>query len=983
MSYKQRSAEKKPNFRERVKTRVMEAIEEHRSQKAPKTEDEKHQILKTSVTLEYQEDRWGVDRICLDGIQNHLPSDSKGTEVHISYLVDGKWTDKDGYHGGKINAIQFSDNGLGYSSGFLELFKSTKKDSRTAVGHFGEGLKMLSAACIREGIDLELRSQDWAARPFAIERNIDGNRAEQLAFRIETGKPKIRGSESIFWNPSDQFVNFVKDLDTKVLPLRKDFKYLYASDEGNIVDTKGYLFARGVYINSSTDLLFSYDFDIIPNRDRDNVSERELKDKIYSLWRSCRDPKTVADFFEALEKDEKHSEKGRQEKDSEPPSKNSYELNNLRRNFKGMDYETWVKGFLTHYGENAVLVTSRSLSGMVSNLGYKPVNVSTPDLAYCLKQMGVRTDFDVIGQGNELMFLGEKFDSAKISKEVVQTSISLDYRAKAWGELRIFLDGVSNHLPEDSGGTSTKIEYLVDSSDNSELEWINPDEKNFGGKKVRAIRISDDGRGYALEKLKFLKSDKSENSVGQFGEGLKMLSAACLREGINIKFSSRDWLAMPIKDNEVIDDKDVGILAFSAVRGVEKRVGSTTTIFSPSDDMVRLFNSKSMYFLQFSTDMFPLHETEHGSILESYDDRYRPQKNVYVKNVFLCGQPGMLFNYNLMTNKISPDRDNIDTNVLKKEIGKLLGSCVDKRVISAFLRKAATQEYFFEKEIDFKIEEGAKEAWVKTFKEIFGENAVLSTEDPSIDYDARHTGYELVNMDSNLKKILKMAGVRNSNDVVFRTYDTDEVLVSALNQSEKENLALTKLIDKLYGVDYSRTIKIYSRHKDGSSEPLPPAFWDGAVHISRQMLLTPLSIIEVYEHEIGHAITGASDPDDRFRAFFEVHLASLVMKELKKTNGPMIFSSIPIDYNYELKRVVAERRKFEAMQATLKKQQELAESERERMDQKYGERINDLETQLRETSRELLFEKQKSWYENTWWYKGIKKRRERKEGKRN
>jgi len=228
-----------------------------------------------------------------------------------------------------------------------------------------------------------------------------------------------------------------------------------------------------------------------------------------------------------------------------------------------------------------------------------------------------------------------------------------------------------------------------------------------------------------------------------------------------------------------------------------------------------------------------------------------------------------------------------------------------------------------------------------------------------------------------------MAGVRNSNDVVFRTYDTDEVLVSALNQSEKENLALTKLIDKLYGVDYSRTIKIYSRHKDGSSEPLPPAFWDGAVHISRQMLLTPLSIIEVYEHEIGHAITGASDPDDRFRAFFEVHLASLVMKELKKTNGPMIFSSIPIDYNYELKRVVAERRKFEAMQATLKKQQELAESERERMDQKYGERINDLETQLRETSRELLFEKQKSWYENTWWYKGIKKRRERKEGKRN
>ena len=41
------------------------------------------EIMPTSLTLDYQRDQWGIERICLDGAQNHLPADALGTQIGI------------------------------------------------------------------------------------------------------------------------------------------------------------------------------------------------------------------------------------------------------------------------------------------------------------------------------------------------------------------------------------------------------------------------------------------------------------------------------------------------------------------------------------------------------------------------------------------------------------------------------------------------------------------------------------------------------------------------------------------------------------------------------------------------------------------------------------------------------------------------------------------------------------------------------------
>ncbi len=140
-------------------------------------------VIETSVTLQYQADQWSTERIALDGVQNHLPTDSGGSRVDIDLLVNGTWTPyarSTSISPTQVEAIRFADDGRGYSCDLLGVFHSSKAGDTKSVGQFGEGVKMLSAACVREGIDLELRSRDWSAIPTIHEFIADEQRVQQL-----------------------------------------------------------------------------------------------------------------------------------------------------------------------------------------------------------------------------------------------------------------------------------------------------------------------------------------------------------------------------------------------------------------------------------------------------------------------------------------------------------------------------------------------------------------------------------------------------------------------------------------------------------------------------------------------------------------------------------------------------------------------------------------------------------------------------------
>ena len=152
---------------------------------------------------DYRQQNWGIRRICLDGFQNHLPADAKGTRCYLHFLVDNKWVEREKAmrHRNKIKAVRFADNGVGFIPSNLFYMHSTKASEDFSAGQFGEGLKLLSIAAVNYGLGLEIQSRNW--RAFAVgedeeiinTRNNDAKEIhKKLIYDLEVydGEPIIR-----------------------------------------------------------------------------------------------------------------------------------------------------------------------------------------------------------------------------------------------------------------------------------------------------------------------------------------------------------------------------------------------------------------------------------------------------------------------------------------------------------------------------------------------------------------------------------------------------------------------------------------------------------------------------------------------------------------------------------------------------------------------------------------------------------------------
>src|SRR3989339_1153271 len=81
--------------------------------------------IETSLTLDYRKSAWGIERIVLDSVSNHLPADSKGTVTTVRIKQDGQWADlKKADPTQPAEEVIFEDNGFGYDAGLLSVLFS-------------------------------------------------------------------------------------------------------------------------------------------------------------------------------------------------------------------------------------------------------------------------------------------------------------------------------------------------------------------------------------------------------------------------------------------------------------------------------------------------------------------------------------------------------------------------------------------------------------------------------------------------------------------------------------------------------------------------------------------------------------------------------------------------------------------------------------------------------------------------------------------
>ena len=250
-------------------------------------------VLETWDTLDYRAEKWGYERVAFDGISNHFPEDCGGKNFWIVFVEDGKNIDFRSHDPQKpVEEVYFCDDGTGYDYIYTALHHSNKEDRETQTGKFGEGLKMISAAALRHGVDILFRSQNWLTRPIMKELYLPKEKKKVflLCQEITEGYETCEGSYTLIRNPPKELVKHICSFTERIIDFREDLassRSLKGCHPKHKVFLpkqlfEGELFVKRTKYSLSKPIYLTYQInggqaDSLLTPDRDNVLEHKLE----------------------------------------------------------------------------------------------------------------------------------------------------------------------------------------------------------------------------------------------------------------------------------------------------------------------------------------------------------------------------------------------------------------------------------------------------------------------------------------------------------------------------------------------------------------------------------------------------------------------------------------------------------------------------------------------------------------------------------
>lgn len=893
-------------------------------------------------------ERWGAWRILVDTMQNHVDevrvqkaklwTEGKKVEakaltadvllvLHDGRVISSRDLSYQSIKYEDVKTIQISDQGNGYDRERLEMiWSSGKTDDENAKywkayeemginppgGKFGEGLKMVGASILKiqqEQIDekipadkrvgLVYRSQNWTARLVGKPVSTKSGQSTVAAeYDFTDNGADIKGSQTLIENPTKEMFDLIKNASTLVRDFVPVPQTVAKSSDGvafETVNPKKLVYVRGYQVTTADQLsrggrsaLFNYDLrNIRINRDRDQLDYYDVRTEIGKVLLSGSSEVTINKLLNhAYVHPYNYSAKSNGSGDSHD---DKWELE-----FEALDQAShysmssevkslWREAFYKRFGKNAMLCSSSDLSNDSSRQAkLAKENLITLNLAMfkILKLAGVRTDFDY-------------------SKKTVQDyrlGLSLDYEKERWGPLRIVLDGLQNHADaarkcSDTNGQPTiaAVEFQLI----GKKGWLPFSElSKYSNDQICALRFRDESKdGYSHGHLAQFGSEKRRSTslqVGEFGEGIKIASAASLRLGLNITLKSQDWVAEAYPYNNTIKDSDTSIehhtnLAYHIyqnprIKGSETIIylGEKVTSAGRKNFNLVLDVAKDLrkYVLRskelglHSEDLLPLHSNKRGYIISS------EQGDVYVKDFYITSEEKerLIFGYNFMDLKTNRDRDIVSANQLIESVGEIISNVSNKELIKKIIEKSVKNQHGKYHEFqDISAYPGFapnKKIWAEVFKDLYGNKAVLASGNGDAAKEAQYMGFQVINANTNIAKVLHSAGILFDNEVIAAEYDF--LQESDLTSQERAVLDIARYWDQNEIIFPASNIptdyKVFevARNKYDKT-PIPGilgcADIAGRRHIAfkRSVLHDPINFLETYLEEKAHQLSGAPD----------------------------------------------------------------------------------------------------------------------------
>lgn len=408
----------------------------------------------------------------------------------------------------------------------------------------------------------------------------------------------------------------------------------------------------------------------------------------------------------------------------------------------------------------------------------------------------VRMQKFTIGGENEKVLIEKNERSTALQleennrgKDFISSNITLDYGAEVWRDPeRILLDVLQNHI-DAKKGELPNISYTVVGLEGKVLRVSKDDLKDLSKEwKVIGMNIKDNGDGYTTPYLTGLgKTTKGDEDLGKFGEGLKMLAASAVRQGIKIEIGSRDWVAIPIAYEQTVKDYETGkeqrfsMLGYKMkwLDGREQGSHTNFSVLELGEDQESLTLEQTVKLQEIFTQtsgignawaewtevLDPRNSNEYG---QRGLDRFvlppqeKPRTNgavtllmdypgrVFEKGLIIPGDAGklMMFGYSIDEAIINTrERNTFNPEMLKAYLSDYFSNLTDTEVMEQILRtaKANPKSDFYEYQLLGSASTMTRVLWRQTYHKVFGDNAILSlqpellakqTEQRELGYDA-------------------------------------------------------------------------------------------------------------------------------------------------------------------------------------------------------------------------------------------------------
>lgn len=386
------------------------------------------------------------------------------------------------------------------------------------------------------------------------------------------------------------------------------------------------------------------------------------------------------------------------------------------------------------------------------------------------------------------------------------------------------------------------IREMVQNAKDGEIEHGASMEHTFKNETLTLIN-----RGVTLPReallIGFSTKQKNKDTLGQFGEGLKLGTLALCRAGytVNIRNGSETWTPS-IERSEKFDRE---VLVFHVRKRKKEDKDLSINIKGIPEDVWKSYKKNFLFFERPQK----VTETMYGDVLE--DPGY--QGHIYLKGIYVTYCQEITYGYDIKTNEIMLDRDRKMVNDFELEW-----------TVSQIWKLAARQNEFNREKVFKMLEDGDKDLdkfinalhfepalseFVKEkFKYQYGDKA-FPVSSIAESKELENLGAQGIVCNDNFKNAMQTV-LGNYNQFLYELKKTNYTLVSwhELESFEKNNYtAAITLLKTVVDMD-ENTIVI----ADYDDPKIMGKFNNGIVYMARNTLKNAAYTLSTLAHEYMH-----------------------------------------------------------------------------------------------------------------------------------